>query len=1300
MASVQFNKKLNNFSKQYSLTKTIRMELVPHNNDAKNLIHDFKTGAKNGITKGKIFAENYVIAKNVLDDYYRKEVNTKLLELDINKENKIEKAFDLFLESKRSKDKKNLDSILKELRSNIAAQLKPIKDIKYNELINLHELNGEKTCELIEQIKQNKKLSESEKNNQINAIKTFDKFVGFFSGYQENRNNMFSEKAEITAISNRLINENMISYFENCFKLEKIKNNVPDLYEDLFKILNKYAFPKSYSDLIIQEKIKEYNTLIGHNFEDKYAKGCNQVINEYRLRYPEKKNNIPFLSQLYNQILFRDEQKQNYIEEITSDKELFENINIYIQCTLDDYLKSVNNLFDDKSIFSDIYFLSNKCSSLSKILFETEKNSYSVLGRRLAENNIELSNYINIDDINKTCDVNVYDILKCRYEQIRVEIKNNIEIVKPILKLEKLNEDRTVPKSDNINDKGGIGFQQIEAIQKLFNSIIELNRFIQLFSLELNGKKVEIENINFDFYHRFEVINELKNDFLIYLKAKDYLTKKPYSNDKIRLYFDNNSYFLNGFVESKTETSDHGTQYGGYLFRKKNDFGEYDYYLGCSKNVKLFREHLASTILEDDKSEYERFYYYQLKTQTIYNNYKNREGESYDIDKQKLKDTIFQVTKDCGIMFKYEKDDTPTKYLENIRKENFALYKEVISNESVKKLQLDIINNLKTVFGKYTAKAPALKDVIDKDYQFLKDFNDDIENISKNKIIYYAPVSKKELENLLNPQEDSNNKAKFYLFKIQNKDLKNKSERKNKNGTDNLHTMYFKALMSEKQYTFDIGTGMVFFREQNYTGKKVVHERNKAILNKTPDYAKRESIFDYDIVKDKRYFEDKFFLHLSLDINYSKPSPKMAELNTKVNQFLYKNRDDVNIMGIDRGERNLIYITIIDRKGNIILQKSMNELIYKVKSNEKEIAVKKDYHAILNNRAKERDLARKNWGVIDSIKELKEGYLSQVVHEIVLLMMRYNAVIVMEDLNPNFKRSRINIDSQIYQKFEKALIEKLGYLVLKKDEVVDGENIEKSDVLYGLQLTSPVPAIKDMKNQNGFIFYVWPQYTSKIDPVTGFVSMFDTRAKNIDGYISFFKKFSAIKYNGEDFEFHIDDYQQFFNKKDKMLLNEFVLTSKGTKWINVKTNGKWESVPKEPTKELLKLFENKIDINGDIRAQITENKMTSDFYYNLMLIFRNIIQLRSSKSGDSSIDYIQSPFLLEDGTTFNSLELKEKFENGKKVMLPIDADANGAYHIALKGLMALNTIKEDGKIKISNKNSDWFKFVQKKDYKN
>ena len=167
-----------------------------------------------------------------------------------------------------------------------------------------------------------------------------------------------------------------------------------------------------------------------------------------------------------------------------------------------------------------------------------------------------------------------------------------------------------------------------------------------------------------------------------------------------------------------------------------------------------------------------------------------------------------------------------------------------------------------------------------------------------------------------------------------------------------------------------------------------------------------------------------------------------------------------------------------------------------------------------------------------------------------------------------------------------------------------------------------------------------------------------------------------------------------------MPLNKFVLTSKGTKWINVNNNGKWESIPTEPTKDLLKLFENRIDINGDIRAQITENKMSSEFYYDLTHIFKNVVQLRNSKIGDASVDYILSPYLLEDGTTFNSLDIQEQVQNGKNVMLPIDADANGAYHIALKGLMALETITEDGKIKISNKNTDWFEFIQKKKYKN
>jgi hypothetical protein len=47
--------------------------------------------------------------------------------------------------------------------------------------------------------------------------------------------------------------------------------------------------------------------------------------------------------------------------------------------------------------------------------------------------------------------------------------------------------------------------------------------------------------------------------------------------------------------------------------------------------------------------------------------------------------------------------------------------------------------------------------------------------------------------------------------------------------------------------------------------------------------------------------------------------------------------------------------------------------------------------------------------------------------------------------------------------------------------------------------------------------------------------------------------------------------------------------------------------------------------------------------------------------------------------------------------LPNDADANGAYHIALKGLMLLRRINEASSpkdLRFELKNSEWLKFAQ------
>ena len=59
-------------------------------------------------------------------------------------------------------------------------------------------------------------------------------------------------------------------------------------------------------------------------------------------------------------------------------------------------------------------------------------------------------------------------------------------------------------------------------------------------------------------------------------------------------------------------------------------------------------------------------------------------------------------------------------------------------------------------------------------------------------------------------------------------------------------------------------------------------------------------------------------------------------------------------------------------------------------------------------------------------------------------MVENNAIVVMEELNPGFKRERFAIERQVYQKFENMLIEKLSYLVFKDKKVSEpGRSFER-----------------------------------------------------------------------------------------------------------------------------------------------------------------------------------------------------------------------------------------------------------------
>ena len=396
----------------------------------------------------------------------------------------------------------------------------------------------------------------------------------------------------------------------------------------------------------------------------------------------------------------------------------------------------------------------------------------------------------------------------------------------------------------------------------------------------------------------------------------------------------------------------------------------------------------------------------------------------------------------------------------------------------------------------------------------------------------------------------------------------------------------------------------------------------------------------------------------------------------------------------------MIYLSLINQKGEIELQKTLN-LVEQVR-NDKTVSV--NYQEKLVQKEGERDKARKNWQTISNIKELKEGYLSNIVHEIAKLMVENNAIIVMEDLNFGFKRGRFAVERQVYQKFENMLIEKLNYLVFK-----DKKDTEPGGVLNAYQLTDKAANVSDVGKQCGWIFYIPAAYTSKIDPKTGFANLFYTAGlTNIEKKKDFFDKFNSIRYDRKTDSFVFSfDYSEFVDNADSK--KKWEVYSRGDRLVFSKVEKCVIRV--NPTENLKELFDKqgiKWNSEDNFIDQIHEVQVEREncaFYDGLYRSFTSILQMRNSvpNSSKQEDDYLISPVMADDGTFYDSRveAAKGKTADGKWISkFPVDADANGAYHIALKGLYLLqNNFNLNEKGYIENiSNADWFEFVQEKNY--
>ena len=564
------------------------------------------------------------------------------------------------------------------------------------------------------------------------------------------------------------------------------------------------------------------------------------------------------------------------------------------------------------------------------------------------------------------------------------------------------------------------------------------------------------------------------------------------------------------------------------------------------------------------------------------------------------------------------------------------------------------------------------------EYQDISAFYLDVERQGYR--LYFTSIHKSHLDTLVETGD-------VYLFEIRNQDS---NSRKSEHHKNNLHTIYWRSLFTGMENRPKLnGEAEVFYRKAVPLSQLQVKkdQNGHTLINKKLQ----------EVIEGFRFSQEKFLFHVPITLNFSLRDEK---INDAVNTYIQKEK--FLLLGLDRWEKHLVYYSLIDSEGNIRKQGSLNlsfrdsqgnprsvkkELQYRDPNTGewgKKIVACSSYNDILDCLASKRDEARKNWKKIGTIKEMKEGYISQVVHEIVEIATQEWALIILEDLNTGFKRWRQKIEKSIYQKFEWALAKKLNFIVDKKKN-----SNECGSVTHALQLTPPVNGYGDIEKykQVGIMFYTRANYTSQTDPISGWRRSLYLKYDSKKPFDTIREYFTTVEKRGERYS--------FITRRDAKTGISWEFTSEVDRYTGRKnSHGDWEQIPFNVTKTLDELFKN-IHTNNILESfekekllkpthPCLEKKTATEsliFTINILMQIRN-----SSGQNDRDSDFLHSPVIRSIAeswekvfTPFDSRKLWDEIDGRETDMntlsLPSSWDANGAYNIARKWVIMTEHIR-------------------------
>lgn len=1293
-------KTFNDLTGLYSLSKTLRFELKPVGKTEETFKQWLEEMPNNEIVvdndgnlfqKDKNIKDAYLAIKPIMDRLHEQFIEMSLLS-EKAKQIDFSEYFVRFID-------KNISSDLeKKLRREIGDTYQVAGECISEEITNAcgkeFKIKKGKEYQCLTDAKILDYLSANVKNlAEFNCIdeKTLDKhinqlkgFWGYLTGYNQNRENYYEvEKEASTAVATRIVHENLPTFCSNISRFEKRKDEYVGIYQYLadnnreIKIKNskgeevdaeaisENVFQIGYfNECLAQSQIEEYNRIIGN---------YNMLINLYNQARRSEKDfkKIEEFEKLYKQIgcgvkktMFETLQNESDVKSLLEKASEAGNA-MFKTCSNSLEIKTVPDFISflkECDNWDGIYMSKTAISKISNLYFanwhsikdklkETKAEACITYDKNREEpiklrDAVELSGLFAVMDSERP----EYTFKESLFKKdetndyrgvLDKELSSSQNLIRLLCSDIERNINDFLKDSDsivaletykNINSQADEGNQTIKQIKDWFDAATDAMRIVRYFAVrksKMKGKN--LPNVTMEQALSNLLYSDEAQWFKWYDLIRNYLTKKPQDDakeNKLKLNFGTSS-LLGGWSD------------------------------GQEKNK-------AATLLKYD----DELFLCILKTKNIFDTSKD-DNPIYKTNQSKatrliLRNLKFQTLAGKGFLG-----------------ENGISYGDMGNDNPVKAIQC----LQKIIKERYVKKYPLLEKFVINTYTDKSEFDAEInEALKECYVCEFVPID-------WNLVIEKQNNAELFLFKIHCKDYLS-----NAIGKKDLQTMYWEDVLSDGSKHQLCAGAEIFMREpvakkspiKHTIGSKLVNRRDKDgktvpeliykeiylyANGKTKDISaeahryileQKAVIKDvkHEIIKDKRFYgETKYMFHCPIKINFKSKSSSGSEVNAKIINALQQS-DNLHFIGIDRGEKHLVYSCTIDNDCKII------------NCNHHDNINGTDYVQKLDAVADERIIAKKNWQEQNKIKDLKSGYISHVVHRLVEETIKDDgkiaphAYIVLEDLNTEMKRGRQKIEKQVYQNLETALAKKLNFVVDK-----NAQQGELGSVSKALQLTPPISNYQDIENkkQFGVMLYTRANYTSVTDPATGWrKTIYVKNGKEEDVKKQILEKFDDFGFDGKDYYFeyteaHVGRTWRLYSGKNGEALPRFQNRKQLLQDKNI-----WVSESINVVEILDKLFVDfdksksfKLQIEQGVELKKIEGK-SETAWQSLRYALDLIQQIRNSGEKNSIDDnFLYSPVRNINGEHFDT----RNHEGNGDLSKIVDADANGAYNIARKGLI-------------------------------